>query len=195
LLLPLASAQAAEGSKREGFNEPFVLAGLKELKVVVGKLDAFATAGGESEEHIRHLITESLAPAHITLLEGEADCVAGKGDTKSQGCGPTDTPLLYTKVRVIPDGGASKGAAYSVSLALVEKAKIARNKKDLMVSVWTKEVVGRLTEKTKDTIDQQVESVLKDFHRDYMLANSADSSKDVPEEAATKATKKHKGQK
>jgi len=64
-----------------------------------------------------------------------------------------------------------------------------------MVSVWTKEVVGRLTEKTKDTIDQQVESVLKDFHRDYMLANSADSSKDVPEEAATKATKKHKGQK
>ncbi|MBU6454163.1 MAG: hypothetical protein KGS72_20450 [Cyanobacteria bacterium REEB67] len=190
------SAQAAptkENPKREGFNEPFILAGLKHLKLYVGKLDAYATEHGESEEHLKQLLTERLSPCHITMVEGEADC-GGKSDKsgKSSGCGPSDTPLMYLKVKVIPDEGGSKGAAYSVSLALVEKARISRNKKELMVSVWTKESVGRLGDNAKETIDQQVESVLKDFHRDYLLANSADSSKDVPSDETGKTKGKHK---
>jgi len=182
-------ASAAEHPKREGFNEPFVLSHLKHMRVVIGKLDAAATARGESEDHLRHLVSEGLAPTHITMTAGDDCCGAddGKGGdkagakSKSAGCGPTNEPLAYLKVRVIPDGADSKGAAYSVSFALVEKAKIARNSKDLMVSVWTKENVGRLGEDSKGTLDKEVESVLKDFHRDYLMANSSDSSQDVPD--------------
>lgn len=192
------AANAADSPKREGFNEPFVLSHLKHMRVVIGKLDAATTERGETEEHIKQLVTEGLAPTHITMTAGEDCCggaASGKDKGKSSGCGPTDEPLAYLKVRVIPDDGGSKGAAYSVSFALVEKAKIARNKKDLMVSVWTKENVGRLGENGKETIDKQVESVLKDFHRDYLLANSADRSADVPDEYSEKAPhnkRKHK---
>jgi len=195
-----SSAGAAEHPKREGFNEPFVLSHLKHMRVVIGKLDAAATARGESEDHLRHLVTEGLAPTHITMTAGDDCCGADekggdKGKGKSAGCGPTNEPLAYLKVRVIPDGTDAKGAAYSVSFALVEKAKIARNGKDLMVSVWTKENVGRLGEDGKGTLDKEVEGVLKDFHRDYLMANSSDSAHDVPDEFSEKAPhnkRKHK---
>jgi hypothetical protein len=185
-------AAAKNSPKREGFNEPFILAGLKNLKVVVAKLDPYATDHGESVDHIKHLLSEGLAPTHITIVDGDADSNEATAASNSKSCGPSDTPLMYLKVKVIPDAGSSKGAAYSVSLALVEKAKITRNKKDLMVSVWTTETVGRLGENVKEAIDQQVEGVFKDFHRDYLLANSADSSKDVPEEEHGKTNKKIK---
>jgi len=201
-------ASAAEHPKREGFNETFVLSHLKHMHVVIGKLDAAATARGESEEHLRHLVTEGLAPTHITMTAGDDCCGSDdksggksndksgdKNKGKSAGCGPTNEPLAYLKVRVIPDGADSKGAAYSVSFALVEKAKIARNSKDLMVSVWTKENVGRLGDDGKGTLDKEVEGVLKDFHRDYLMANSSDSAHDVPDEFSEKAPhnkRKHK---
>jgi hypothetical protein len=191
----VSPASAHDGPKREGFNEPFILSHLKQLKVVVGKLDAYATENGESEDHLKQLLNERLAPTHITLVEGDTDGGKGGASSASKDCGPSDTPLLYLKVRVIPDGAGSKNAACNVSLALVEKAKITRNKKDLMVSVWTEENSGRITGSAKEAIDQQVEGVFKDFHRDYMLANSADSSKDVPEETHGKAAKKHKAPK
>lgn len=180
-------ASAHDSPKREGFNEPFILSHLKQLKIVVGKLDAYATEHGESEDNVKRILTDGLAPTHISITDSAA------GNSKE--CGPSDTPLLYLKVKVIPDGGASKGAACSVSLALVEKAKITRNKRDLMVSVWTGESVGRLGDNVKETIDQQVEGVFKDFHRDYLLANSADSSKDVPDDSMGKSNKKHKAPK
>ncbi len=74
------------------------------------------------EDNVKRILTDGLAPTHISIADSDA------GNSKD--CGPSDTPLLYLKVKVIPDGGASKGAACSVSLALVEKAKITRNKKD-----------------------------------------------------------------
>jgi len=193
LVATVQSAAAKESPKREGFNDPFILASLKHVKVVVATLDPYATSHGESEDHIRHLLIDGLAPS-ITMVEGDDTSAAGTPG-KAKDCGPSDTPLIYLKVKVIPDGGASKGAACSVSLALVEKAKISRNKKDLMVSVWTEETVGRIGDNVKEAIDQQVEGVLKDFHRDYLLANSADSTRDVPEENHGKQSKKHKAPK
>jgi hypothetical protein len=186
------SAAAKESPKREGFNDPMILSGLKHLKVLVAKLDPYATEHGESEDHIKQLLTEGLAPTHIAIDDGDSDSSKSGAANNSKDCGPSDTPLMYLKVKVIPDGGASKGAAFSVSLALVEKAKLTRNQKNLMVSSWTKETVGRLGDNVKEAIDQQVGGVLKDFHRDYLLANSADSSKDLPEENHGKTSKKHK---
>jgi hypothetical protein len=192
LATTVQSVAAKESPKREGFNEPFILAHLKQLKVVVGKLDPYATEHGASADHIKQLLTDGLAPMHLTLVDGDAAGAKAGADSGSKGCGPSDTPLLYLKVKVIPDSAGAKSAACSVSLALVEKAKIKRNNKDLMVSTWTDENVGRLGETVKEAIDQQVGGVIKDFHRDYMLANSADSSKDLPEETHGKASKKHK---
>jgi hypothetical protein len=192
LSAPALAAPAKEAPKREGFNEPFILANLKHIKVVVGKLDTCATEHGANAEHISQLLKEGLAPTHITVTEGESDGGKGGAGGDSKGCGPSDTPLMYLKLKVLPDEGNAKSASCSVSLALVEKAKIARNKKDLMVSVWREESVGRLGDNASAAIDQQVESVLKDFHRDYLLANSADTSKDLPEEVHGKPSKKHK---
>jgi hypothetical protein len=192
LAAPALGAPAKEAPKREGFNEPFVLANLKHVKVVVAKLDAYATDHGASADHIKQILTDGLAPTHMTLVDSDGDGGKAGASSSSKDCGPSDTPLMYLKLRTTPDEGGSKGASCSVSLALVEKAKIARNKKDLMVSVWRDETVCRLGDNVKEGIDQQVEGVLKNFHRDYMLANSADSSKDVPEETHGKPSKKHK---
>ncbi len=189
---PALAAPAKDAPKREGFNEPFVLAHLRQVKVVVGKLDAYATEHGASTAHITQLLKDTLAPTHIALSESDSDSGKSGAGADSKSCGPSDTPLMYLKVKVLGDEGGAKGATCSVSLSLVEKAKIARNKKDLMVSVWREDSVGHIADNLSAGIDSQVESVLKDFHRDYMLANSADSSKDLPEEDHNKSGKKHK---
>ncbi len=189
---PALSAPSKEAPKREGFNEPFVLSNLRHVKVVVGTLDAYATEHGASADHIKQILTDGLAPTHITMVDGDGDGGKAGASGSSKDCGPSDTPLMYLKLKTSPDDGGAKGASCSVSLALVEKARIARNKKDLMVSVWRDESVGRLGDNVKEGIDKQVEGVLKSFHRDYLLANSADSSKDVPEETHGKPNKKHK---
>lgn len=169
------------GKVREGFNQPMVLSRLSTVKLVVGDLDQFSQDHGVSKNHLEALLKDELIPTHATICDdGQAGCQPGGKDHKSTGktadksCAVDGTPLVYLKVRTIPEGQGSKTAAFNVNLSLVEKVKVPRNKQELMVAVWTRETTGRVEANVQEEIDAQVKDVMKDFRRDYSLANSAD---------------------
>lgn len=164
---------------REGFNQPLVLSHLSSLKVVVADLDKFSTDHGVTREHLEALLKDELVPTHATICNEDQSCCKqakeqAKGD-KSGKCNPDTMPLVYLKVRSFPEqeaGGAK--ALFHVNLSLVEKARVARNKQELMVAVWSREATGRVESNMQGEVDNQVKDVMKDFRRDWSLANSAD---------------------
>jgi hypothetical protein len=193
-ILPLA-AQAEEsvkGKVREGFNQPMVLSHLSTVKLVVGDLDKFSTDHGVSKEHLEALLKDELVPTHATICDTTNCCQppskaggkaasgkageskASSASSKAAGCNADSTPLVYLKVRTVPEGEGAKTAVFNVNLSLVEKVRVPRNKQELMVAVWTRESAGRVQANVQDEIDSQVKDVMKDFRRDYSLANSAD---------------------
>lgn len=162
---------------QEGFNEPLVLSGLKILKIAVGELDPYLLEQGLAKDKLEEYVTEGLSPTHITIC-GEEDCCSKNG---GKGCNPDNTAILYLKIKSHKDKNSSKGTAYAVALNLVEKARIARAKKDLMVSVWSAQSVASTEDDIKGEVKDEIQSLMGQFLRDYRLANSADLNHiDIP---------------
>ncbi|CAN5514914.1 hypothetical protein BH11CYA1_BH11CYA1_02610 [soil metagenome] len=155
------------GKSREGFNQPLILSGLKQMKLVIGELDQFSIDHGITKEKIRHLIVDELVPTHTTICD-DGDCCSGKG------CEPAATPILYLKLKTVPESASSNTASFSINMSLVEKVRVSRNKQELMVAVWSKDASGNTQSNMQSEIDNQLKEVVKHFRRDFALANSAD---------------------
>ncbi|MFA6209481.1 MAG: hypothetical protein WCT03_23040 [Candidatus Obscuribacterales bacterium] len=167
----LAPTKAGEkdvstGKSREGFNQPLILAGLKQMKLVIGELDQYSIDHGITKEKIRHLMVDELVPTHATICD-DGDCCSGKG------CEPAATPILYLKLKTVPESGSSSNATFALNMSLVEKVRVARNKHELMVAVWSKDAAGSC-QNMQSEVDTQLKEVVKHFRRDFALANSAD---------------------
>lgn len=171
----------ASGKSREGFNQPLILSGLKQMKLVIGDLDQFSIDHGLTKEKIRHLMVDELIPTHVTIC-GDENCCAGSGSEtgkgegagKSKGCESSATPILYLKLKTVADSANANTATFAINMALVEKVKVARNKQELMVAVWSKDVAGSSQSNMQAEVDSQLKEVVKHFRRDFALANSAD---------------------
>lgn len=177
------AAEAGHTKLKEGFNEPLILSGLKNLKVSVGEIDSYLAERGLSKDNLEELVSDGLSLTHITIC-GEEDCCSKNG---GKACTPDGAAILYLKVKSQPDKDSDKGASCMVSLSLVEKAKVARAKKDLMVPVWSADRVASTGSDVKDKVKDEVKSLMCEFLRDYRLANSADlSHPDIPDSDTTK---------
>lgn len=169
-------AKDNSGAKtREGFNQPMILSGLKQMKLVVGELDQFSIDHGITKEKIRHLVVDELVPTHITIC-GDDDCCSGASAStnKSKGCEASTTPILYLKLKTVAESTSANTAPFTINTSLVEKVKVARNKQELMVAVWSKDCAGSSQGNLQTEVDSQLKEVVKHFRRDFALANSAD---------------------
>ncbi|MBP9093341.1 hypothetical protein KBI23_20135 [bacterium] len=169
-------SDTSSGKSREGFNQPLILSGLKQMKLVIGELDQFSIDHGINKEKIRHLMVDELVPTHVTIC-GDDNCCAGasgKSNSKSHDCETSNTPILYLKLKTVADSANANTATFSINMALVEKVKVARNKQELMVAVWSKDAAGSSQSNMQAQVDSQLKEVVKHFRRDFALANSAD---------------------
>lgn len=157
---------ADKESRREGFNQPMILSGIKSIKVAVGELEDSLKAQGASSENLIAKMKEELSTTHATIAEDSEGCCKSKTGKNRE-----IPPILYLKVRSVSD---DKGSVYSVDLSLVEKTRVSRNHKDIMAAVWHKDIIGKSSGKVADDLAEQVTVLMKDFKKDYLLANSAD---------------------
>lgn len=165
----------SSGKSREGFNQPLILSGLKQMKLVIGELDQFSIDHGVSKEKIRHLMVDELVPTHVTICGDDNCCASGNNSgSKEKGCESSNTPILYLKLKAVPDSATPNSATFAINMSLVEKVKVARNKQELMVAVWSKDAAGRTQSNMESEVDAQLKEVVKHFRRDFALANSAD---------------------
>lgn len=166
----------SSGKSREGFNQPLILSGLKQTKLVIGELDQFSIDHGVTKEKIRHLMVDELVPTHVTICGDDNCCATGNNSSssKEKGCESSATPILYLKLKAVPDSAAPNTATFAINMSLVEKVKVARNKQELMVAVWSKDAAGRTQSNMESEVDSQLKEVVKHFRRDFALANSAD---------------------
>jgi hypothetical protein len=168
------SKDTSSTKTREGFNQPLILSGLKQMKLVIGELDQFSIDHGITKEKIRHLMVDELVPTHVTIC-GDDNCCAGAN--KGKGCETSATPILYLKLKTVADSAAPNTATVAINMSLVEKVKVARNKQELMVAVWSKNTAnsaGNLQSNLQTEVDGQLKEAVKHFRRDFALANSAD---------------------
>lgn len=154
--------------RREGFNQPLILAGIKNIKVAVGEIDETLKEKGASQEHLVNRLKEELSTTHATIIDAGEACCKHKGGNKAA----DNAPILYLKVRSVSDD--TKVCVYSINLSLVEKSRVARNHKDIMASVWSKDLIGKIQTDAGAELDGKLDSLMKEFRRDYLLANSAD---------------------
>lgn len=159
---------ADKESRREGFNQPMILAGIKSIKLAVGELEDSLKAQGASSENLMAKMKEELSTTHATIVEDAEGCCKTKAGKSSE-----IPPILYLKVRSLSD---EKNSVYSVDISLVEKTRVSRNHKDIMAAVWHKDLISKSSGKLADDLAEQVTMLMKDFKKDYLLANSADIS-------------------
>ena len=168
------SKDTSSAKTREGFNQPLILSGLKQMKLVIGELDQFSTDHGVTKEKMRHLMVDELVPTHITIC-GDGNCCAGAD--KSKGCETSATPILYLKLKTVADSASPNTATFTINMSLVEKVKVARNKQEVLVAVWSKNTAntaGSSQSNFQAEVDGQLKEVVKHFRSDFALANSAD---------------------
>lgn len=170
------------GKVREGFNQPLILSGIKTIKIAVGELDSYMQQQGATKEHLKEKLKEGLSTTHATITEDAAACCKDKNAKAGK---EDSAPILYLKVRsseATPNPGV-----YSINVSLVEKSKITRNHKEIMAAVWSRDLVSKVGADTKSELDNNLDLILKDFRRDYQLANSADiSHPGMPDEQGRK---------
>lgn len=165
----------SSGKSREGFNQPLILSGLKQMKLVIGELDQFSIDHGVTKEKVRHLMVDELVPTHVTICGDDNCCASGNSSgSKEKGCESSAIPILYLKLKAVPDSAAPNTATFAINMSLVEKVKVARNKQVLMVAVWSKDAAGRTQSNMESEVDTQLKEVVRHFRRDFALANSAD---------------------
>lgn len=157
---------ADKESRREGFNQPMILSGIKSIKLAVGELEDSLKAQGASSENLIAKMKEELSTTHATIAEDSEGCCKSKTGKNRE-----IPPILYLKVRSVSD---DKSSVYSVDLSLVEKTRVSRNHKDIMAAVWHKDIIGKSSGNIADDLAEQVTVLMKDFKKDYLLANSAD---------------------
>ncbi|NJL72092.1 MAG: hypothetical protein HC888_11160 [Candidatus Competibacteraceae bacterium] len=154
--------------RREGFNQPLILSGIKTIRVAVGEVDETLKEKGASQEHLVSRLKEELSTTHATIIDAGEACCKNKGGNKAA----DNAPILYLKVRSVSDD--AKVCVYTINLSLVEKSRIARNHKDIMASVWSKDLIGKIQTDAVAELDGKLDALMKEFRRDYLLANSAD---------------------
>jgi len=179
--------QSKKNNMREGFNQPLILSGIKNIQILVGDIDEMLTSQGVNKEHLAAKLKEELSTTHATITANTESCCKDKSSGKSS---HEASALLYLKIKSTPDSADSKSGAYSINLSLVEKSKIARNHKDIMASVWAQDAIGKVQGDVKSELDNQLDKLARDFKRDYLLANSADiSHPDMPDKDGQKKSR------
>ncbi len=181
------NSKGKKANMREGFNQPLILSGIKNIQILVGDIDEMLTAQGVSKDHLAAKLKEELSTTHATITESAEACCKDKSSGKAS---HDTSALLYLKIKSTADAPDSKSGAYSINLSLVEKSKIARNHKDIMASVWAQDAIGKVQGDVKSELDSQLDKLARDFKRDYLLANSADiSHPDMPDKDGRKKSR------
>ncbi|MDX1985078.1 MAG: hypothetical protein SFV17_00165 [Candidatus Obscuribacter sp.] len=187
VLIPSAFADCKDcpksesAGRREGFNQPLILSGIKSIKVAVGEIDDTLKEKGANQEHLVNRLKEELSTTHATIIDAGEACCKHKAGNKAA----DNSPILYLKVRSVSDD--AKVCVYSINLSLVEKSRVARNHKDIMASVWSKDLIGKVQADAGAELDSKLDLLMKEFRRDYLLANSADiAHPDMPDDAGGK---------
>lgn len=71
------NSKGKKANMREGFNQPLILSGIKNIQILVGDIDEMLTAQGVSKDHLAAKLKEELSTTHATITEG-AEAAARK---------------------------------------------------------------------------------------------------------------------